>query len=1027
MDDLRATTHNELEERLAFHRDEFATVNRQRDDELMQCKRDHETVQRNLRNFYNSHFLEMCGNLQDLVIGSRQELQEIFFVDRWENMRQSMVLFSQIQRTAEDAKQKHYREVVIDTYVKGLSTLQDSFTRELSSVEARYQVEISQREITHVKHFDEFRVQREDHLRSTAETRAQQNQAFWSQCQQTLMNAERYMAQYRAEVDVTFQRRRQNLVASCQEYLEKDVAAARKSFEAELNLRREQLHNSIVQYHRLDIKQLQLAWEEVGSRALVEKTFLTSLHSLRLQETNECETRRLMEHNLMNAGMVDRYQWGAMKVGEDDESEDGDDTEDNDGTSKRAKSVNDDTSSGESPGPVTDDDKEAASQDPRPFDVNGSEAEDSAPKAKKVKAKKKKGSRIVFGRLTALPSQSSAPHGGPESSVGMGRSGSVIEHSSNASHRITELFIPRSDLVSMRTKYENRLISIEREKEQLCRDFLSAMQSQVQLSKQDVSRQHHLASSRAEVIAEHLKDQFAFVIRNNNFMVESRLESIASEAENYLLSVDKEIDSDGEVEAPSLMLGLSKVHNRLVAAEKGLLTSEIHKRTPAVKPLASPIGRRASSASPVRTGGASRQTGLLSPGARANTPPASSRSVLGQSPLTNRTPSKLAGQSRLSEKEKTLDIMYDTYAEAPEVGKLQDAIKGLKAQVRQLNHQAKYKRSLTELLSLLFGDGARNIRKSDSIEERILFYDEREEELARQGTDGRAMSSTDDENDDDVFTVVTNDDNSTRRNARSGTPASFARTSLVPDQSEASLAESTSQSAVVAKAHKALSALIMAPIAMEGKSKNSNSTQSNNSSPKRRVLKAQKGPRSRRMYCGNAAITIGYYLTMKQRMHALMEAFTTTMAAYADDNGRRQATLLQGIHQQYVLASGNLLSKIEGYSAMTANKAQLANHLATRIELAMEEVRVSEFTCSSLRSALREFATFNQNRNPTTMQEGDKGSAGKSGNKSMMITLPKASVAEMTSMRERNFVHEYLLQNRQQRPKGHAFVVESME
>ena len=165
--------------------------------------------------------------------------------------------------------------------------------------------------------------------------------------------------------------------------------------------------------------------------------------------------------------------------------------------------------------------------------------------------------------------------------------------------------------------------------------------------------------------------------------------------------------------------------------------------------------------------------------------------------------------------------------------------------------------------------------------------------------------------------------------------------------------------------------------------------------------------------CGGAAITIGYYLMMKERTAEAIANFTATMAAYAEESHKRQRGLLSAAHQQYASASGALLSRIGAYAADSAQRAAAANHLAARLDLTAEEVRVSEQTCASLRSALRAFASQHRRRNGKQQQLGaaneeEKGAA-KGSNDTLreMVAVPRRAVAEMASLRERCFIHEW--------------------
>ena len=504
----------ELEAEVRASKDAADRIRNDMEAEVLKIRANNERAAHETYLTVKGEFDRITAGIYDLVLEDRCVSQELFFESRWETLKELFKLSfgAQVQRVEE--REEDFRRNTARRLQAALEAQSMQSAQSLDEMEMAHSRALKEAEQSHTYRVEHYKNTHDTIVNDLREKRISSEQVFWSQCQNAVLEAERFVHSYKKELEVAHTKGYEELIQACDQYLEHDVTLSKEAFESELRLRRQHLLDYCSYYHKIELRVQQLMWQELGARSYVERLADTELESLALAKALDFETVKLMALNIANAATLDACQWGCIEEEEN--------------------MLFDDSIS-----------SEEDEHDNREVGEDGvGHSSESAPQRKGKKDKKKKktkkaplrghSSRIVFGRIRGTE--------GAE----------------------TQLFVPRVDLIRTRERYERKLLEVLRVNEQIQRDYLSALDSEISTTRSEGSRISHHHSNRVDIIAQHLSNAFAEYQNSRSFIVENKLDNIVALTTKKLTSLTASNDSS----RLPFFDHLSQVHKRLELTEQ---------------------------------------------------------------------------------------------------------------------------------------------------------------------------------------------------------------------------------------------------------------------------------------------------------------------------------------------------------------------------------------------------------------------------------------------------------------------------
>ena len=228
----------------------------------------------------------VCQQLQDLTLSFVRQKQE-----ELESFRETeLANFNNFLRTGLNTARQTYNNLATDLERMTEARVLDAavaFDKVLSNVKTEHKAEVQQREIDFSARLGRQKQLQEEVLRMTQLLRIEQDEAFWQSCFARLVSGEKTMQQKWSDVRLELQRRYSSIIDTCTDYLNRDIAGARRAFESELQVRTSQLHEYAHYYHRMQIVVEENLWEEILRRSYIEREEATEFASLKIFSLEE--------------------------------------------------------------------------------------------------------------------------------------------------------------------------------------------------------------------------------------------------------------------------------------------------------------------------------------------------------------------------------------------------------------------------------------------------------------------------------------------------------------------------------------------------------------------------------------------------------------------------------------------------------------------------------------------------------------------------------------------------------------------
>jgi hypothetical protein len=292
---------NELEERLEnrfkdLHKifeSELNTVKKQFTEKERKLDRDRLLIEANIEKRVNERVSDhrkatdrICQQLQTLTLSFVRQKQE-----QLESFRDTeLTHFNDFLRDSLNTARKRYNELeeqLLRVTGERIRDAELSFEKALNAVHEQHRAERQAAEHTAAERTMRQKQQQEEVLRMTQLLRIEQDESFWQSCFARLVAGEKTMQQKWTEVRLELQRRYSSVIDTCTEYLNRDIAGARRAFESEVNIRTTHLHRYVQYYHQIQLRLEEHIWEELLGRSYTERAEATEFASMRLYDVEQ--------------------------------------------------------------------------------------------------------------------------------------------------------------------------------------------------------------------------------------------------------------------------------------------------------------------------------------------------------------------------------------------------------------------------------------------------------------------------------------------------------------------------------------------------------------------------------------------------------------------------------------------------------------------------------------------------------------------------------------------------------------------